>query len=198
MAGGSCNGGVLLQRSCRWDSGSGSSRRAKFRSMHALRGGSRAMFSLFISFFVPSGLCYSERQRLLDALATRAPKVTPPVGSISEVATQFNYCQGAGKPVSTHCGAAPPWYLPSANSTLSNLLPPPLTSSILLNFPTSLGVPSSRCCPCCKIEGQYPPPCFTEFEHSYMEEHEAELDKGLAAIRSPSCFPHGKYIVAAG
>ena len=31
-----------------------------------------------------------------------------------------------------------------------------------------------------------------------MEEHAAELAEGLALLRGPGCFPHGKYIVAAG
>jgi hypothetical protein len=41
-------------------------------------------------------------------------------------------------------------------------------------------------------------PCYTSFEQAYMDEHAAELKRGLELLRAPGCFPHGVYVVAAG
>jgi hypothetical protein len=44
----------------------------------------------------------------------------------------------------------------------------------------------------------YPLPCFTNFETKYMLANATRLAAGIAKIRQPGCFPHGKYIIAAG
>ena len=43
-----------------------------------------------------------------------------------------------------------------------------------------------------------PLPCFSTWEAEYMKEHADELEAGLRALHAPGCFPHGRYIVAAG
>eukprot|EP00729_Bicosta_minor_P029885 gene29885-1131_t len=43
-----------------------------------------------------------------------------------------------------------------------------------------------------------PLPCFSTWEAEYMKEHADELEGGLRALHAPGCFPHGRYIVAAG
>lgn len=41
-------------------------------------------------------------------------------------------------------------------------------------------------------------PCLSSFEKDYMTKYSTQLAAGLAALRRPGCFPHGKLIVAAG